>query len=309
MIFVDPRMGSGHLAPLFKALDAPFDVTPLEAGDCAFLGNGPDDSIVKVGVELKGGRGGSDFLQSMQSDRLVGEQVPKLAKYDRRYLIIEGLRPTKNGLLWTPPRKFGKARPIFVADVKRYITGLEESGLRVRYTRTPEQTARVIFKELYEFWQKDYDKHTSIPANVLYSPPLFTLRQEDEATSRIRRVCLALKAGVGAGRSKDVAEHFGSVIAMVNAGPEAWEGIAGVGKKTAGDVQEAVREQIPTSHTQAAPSKRVPARHGTATRSTRSTRQRQDKRVDASSTAQSHLRAARTGRRVADGHRPKRTAK
>lgn len=297
MLLVDPRVGSKHMAPLFEKLGAPFEVTPLEFGDIAFLGNGPDGPV-RVGIEIKGGRGGSDFLQSMQSDRLVGVQVPGISNYDRRYLIVEGLRPTRKGVLWTPPRKGGgQPRPIFMADIRKYLTGIEESGLRVRHTRTPADTARLIVRELYAFWQKEYKDHTSVPANVLYQAPLFSLRQEDEALARVRRVVVALKAGVGVGRSKAVAQRFGSVYALVTADEGAWEGIEGVGKKIAGDVIGAVREVIPNF--QDVPTTRVPPRRDAASRGPRRARGREDKQLDAGRHSQRRVSEARTRRGVA----------
>lgn len=309
MILLDPRVGSNHLAPIFTAMKVPFEISPLEFGDCAFLGNGPEGPV-RVGVEIKGGRGGSDFLQSMQSGRLVGHQVPGLADaYERRYLIIEGLRPTRKGLLWTPPRRGGRARPIFMADVQRFITGLEESGLRVRYTGNPEATARMIAKELYGFWEKDYDSHTSI--NVLYQAPIFSLHREDETTMRIRRVVKALKAGIGDGRSKAVAKHFGSIDALVNAEEAAWTGIEGVGKKTIGEAIRAIREVIPgfknkTSTPVRSPKADVPPGARRTPRSTRTARQREGSRLDAGAGAQRNLRKAGIRRAVPDRHQPKR---
>lgn len=303
MILLDPRTGSKHLAPLFKGLGCPFEITPLSFGDCAFIGNGPDGPV-RVGIELKGGRGGSDFLQSMQSGRLVGHQVEGIADaYDRRYLIIEGLRASKNGIVWTPPRKGGRMRPIFMADINKYITGLEESGLRVRRTLSPEHTARVIFKELYGFWQKEYDEHTSIAANVLYQPAFFSLVRENPVEARIRRVAVALKAGIGVGRSKPVAERFGSVYDLVTADEQAWEGIEGVGRKIAGDVRAAIhaRVQLP-KNTQPASAKGVSPGHGVAAGSTRRTRKRQDRELDTSRRAQRRIRKAETSGRVPDRH-------
>lgn len=309
MILLDPRVGSNHLAPIFTAMKVPFEISSLEFGDCAFLGNGPDGPV-RVGIEIKGGRGGSDFLQSMQSGRLVGHQVPGLAEaYERRYLVIEGLRPTRKGVLWTPPRRGGRARPIFMADVHRFVTGLEESGLRIRYTRDPEHTARVIAKELLGFWEKDYHSHTSI--SVLYQAPIFTLHREDETTMRIRRVVKALKAGIGDGRSKAVAHHFGSIDALVNAEEAAWTGIEGVGKKTIGEAIRVIREVIPgfksKTGTAVRPSKAdVPPRTRRAAGSSRAASQREGSRVDAGTSAKRNLRKAGIRRAVPDRHQPKR---
>lgn len=288
MITLDPRVGSKHMKPIFDRLKVPYQVGPLEFGDCEFIGSGPNDTPVIISVEIKGGRNGSDFLTSMQSGRLAGHQAPGLQRLDRRYLIVEGLRPNRQGVLWIS----GHARrPIFMADVNRYLTGLEETGLRVRRTSSPEHTAHVIFKELYQFWQKPYHEHTS--TNTVYVPPVFTLIEEEEALARFRRVLVAMKVGVGAGRSKPVAEHFGSIYAMVNSEVGDWRGIDGIGKKTPGEVLRAVREIVGSAQsttknraTGRTPASRVSPRARGAHRSKRTTRKHQSARVDASTGAE-----------------------
>lgn len=276
MIFVDPRVGSKHLVPFFESMKVPFDVTPLQYGDVAFFGNGPEDNPVKVGIELKGGRGGSDFLQSMQSGRLVGHQVEGIQEmYDRRYLIVEGLRASRTGLIWMPPRR-GKMRPIFIGDVNKYLTGIEESGIRLRRTTDPADTARVIVNEIYAFWQKPYDEHTSIPANVLYQPSVFSVVREDETTARIRRVVVALKSGIGVTRSKAVALKFHSVIEAVEADVSEWADVEGIGKTIAGDVYEAIRAEVQTTAVSDPPAGRVSARRRVVARGARHSPGRED---------------------------------
>ncbi len=310
MLFVDPRVGSKHLAPLFEAMGVPFDITPLAFGDVSFFGNGPDDSPVSVGIEVKGGRAGSDFLQSMQSGRLVGHQVEGIGEmYDRRYLIVEGLRVTGSGVIWMPPRR-GKMRPIFKSDVEKYLTGIEESGIRVRRTVDPDDTARVIAKELYAFWQKPYDEHSSIPANVLYQAPVFSVTREDEATARVRRVAVALKAGIGVTRSKAVAQAFRSIEEMVGASVSEWADVEGIGKTIAGEVWKAFRAQSKTATTTTAtarrhlPAARVSTGIQVAPRSTRRTRRVQNAELDTGRGAERRVPQARRGGRKVVRHQP-----
>ena len=292
MIFVDPRVGSKHLAPLFDRLQVAYDVTPLDAGDCSFFGNGPDGPV-SVGIELKGGRAGADFLQSMQSGRLVDEQVPKLQRYDRRYLIIEGVRPTSRGVIWVPPRRGSRARPIFEIDIRRFVTGVEESGLRVRWTRDPQHTVDVIVKELYAFWQKPYNEHTSI--NTLYDPPIFSVRRESRELRRLRKIAKAFD-GIGVDRSRDVALHFRSIARLLGAAEGEWRAIEGIGPKLAGDIVRAIRAEIPEVITANRSTSRVPARGRVADRGTRHSRKRQDQQLDASRSAQPGIRAHRASR-------------
>jgi ERCC4-type nuclease len=286
VIFADPRVGSKQTEKRSHDLTGPLsdlgidvELTPLDFGDFAFFGNGPEGPL-SVGIELKTV---SDFINSMLSGRLAGHQIPGLVeKYQRVYLIIEGFYRAKRGSgLLEVPRGAGWAplhcgpRPVFWADVERFITGLEEAGIRVRRTRTSNETARVIAQVLYGFWQKDYEEHRSF--NVLYRPAPLALVRENEATRRVRQVAACLP-GVGWKRSKAIAQRFRSIYGIVTAPPEAWEHLDGIGKTIAGDVQKAIREEIESSGDVPAPRSRtgprVSARRGVGARSVRRARPR-----------------------------------
>lgn len=312
MILVDPRFGETREKTRSERLEAFLSTLAelgvvatedrLDSGDFCFVGNGPDGPI-KVGIELKTV---SDFITSMLNGHLA-DQLSRMSAdgYRRIYVIVEGFYRAKrpSGLVEVPRgagwRVFKAGpRPIFWADVEKFITGLEEAGVRVRKTRTTTETARVIGQVLYGFWAKEYDAHKSL--DVVYQTPVFTLKHEDEVTQRIRRVLLALKAGVGVGRSKAVAEKFRSVIGLVQADAKAWEGIDGIGRTIAGDVYRAIRAEIPkSSRAGQVPARRVSARVGVAAADSRNPRQRQDRRLAAGRAAERGVRAIAGGRRAA----------
>jgi len=306
MIFLDPRFGetkqapgSERLAAFKKDLEgfgADVVVQQMEFGDAAFIGNGPDGPI-KVGIELKTIK---DLINGMQTKRLAGHQIPGLLEtYGRTYLVVEGFyragRPS--GILEMPYGRrwrgfYAGKRPIFWADVEKFLTGLEEVGVRLRRTRTPHETARVIAQVLQGFWNKDYAAHRSL--DVVYTAqPL--LNRDDEATARIRRVLVALKSGVGDGRSKDVARAFGSIYGLVTADVNAWSGVEGIGKTIAAKTVQAIRAEIPGSTRS-----KLQKSGQSAPPNLRNSRRREDKGVRASRRTSRAVRTARRGHRSAD---------
>ena len=295
MIFVDPRFGTTKaqkakerlkaFCEALTALGVESDAMVLPSGDFLLLGNGPD-GLIKVGVELKTVH---DFVTSMLSGHLV-DQLERM-HHDgcaRLYVIVEGFYRARrpDGLLEVPAGRRWRPinagpRPIYWDDVEKFITTLEEAGVRVRKTRTTTETARTIGRVLFGFWAKDYDDHKSL--DIVYSPPALSFSNEDEATRRIRRVLVALKAGVGVGRSKAVAKAFKSVYGLATADAKAWEGIDGIGRGIAAQVVKAVREEIKdTGDSRATATRCVSARSRSVARSTRDSRQRTHDRMAAS---------------------------
>ena len=304
MIFVDPRFGSeregqrsSHRAVMEALVSLGVEVEPqqLDCGDFAFIGNGPDGPL-QIGVELKVV---SDFVTSMRSGRLAEQVGGMVNKYGRSYVVIEGLYRInrRNGLLEVPRGRgyrplMAGPRPVYWADIEKFITGMEEVGVRVRRTRSSYETALVINRVLQGFWDKDYDDHTSLQVLRTPVPPLALVR-EDPATRRLRLVAKALGVGIGWERSKAVAERFRSVMGLALADTADWEAIEGVGKTIARDAHKAIREEISVSRV---PARVVPQRNRAAARSTRDPRQRQGRRVDTARAAQRRVPAHRASR-------------
>ena len=314
-VYLDPRVGSRRpgqrsshdLGGLLTELGVAVEKETLDFGDFWLWGKGPDGPV-SGGIGLKAVSG---FVTSMQNGRLAGHQVPGLVvRYDRVYLIIEGFYRAKrgSGLLEIPrgggwkPLRCGP-RPVFWADVEKFITGLEEAGIRVRRTRTSHETARVIAHVIAAFWRKDYEEHKSF--HVLYKPAPLQLVREDETTRRLREVAACLPA-IGWGRSKAVATHFGSIYRMVTAGREQWEGITGIGTTIREEVQQALHAQIPESRfaPSTVPPRRVSARRRPDPRSQRNPGRRQDRQLDAGRRAQRGVSQAHAKRRGAVRREP-----
>lgn len=305
MILVDGRFGTAkahasvqrQVTDLLQARGLPVEITALSYGDFAFLGHGPDDTLLSVGVELKTV---ADFVQAMQTGRLAGHQVPGLLDtYQRVYVVIDGVCRARrgSGLLEVPrgrswaPLYLGR-RPVVWSDVERFIVSLEEAGVRVRRTRTPHETAALIGTVVYPYWQKPYDAHATL--GTLYVPTPFALTQDDEATARLRRVLVSLKTGIGYGRSKAVAAHFRSLYGLVTADAAAWRGIPGVGAQTVADTRAAIHATTP----EPAATSRVSPRAHAATRRRGDSRGRPHRELGTGTGAERRVRAPRGRRRV-----------
>jgi len=251
IVTLDPRVGSKRggshdLGPRLIELGVLVDTAVLDFGDVMFLGEGPSGPVT-IGVEVKTI---GDLVNGIQSGRLAGHQFPGLREaYDRVYLIVEDVSRLgrKSGLLEVPrggawrPLKAG--RPVFWADVERFLVGATEAGIPHWRTRSTEETARVIGQVLVPWWQKPYDQHAI--GNVLYEPPTLQLTKEDEVTQRVRRAAKVLP-GIGNDRSKTVAQAFRSIWNMIALSTEAdWSAIPGIGAPMARSIREAIHAEIP----------------------------------------------------------------
>ena len=248
MILIDDRGGAkavtdkDHYPTRLKLMIPNSTLTRLDSGDVAFGGaNG-----ITIGIELKHL---SDALSCMFSSRLADTQLPAMAEaYDVRYLIIEDLyRPCPySGVLqrWKafPSKKdtvcgrwydaaAGRNRVMYNTFEMWLQTMSELGGARLERTAGIETTAALV-SSLYSWWQRE--EHHSF--NVMHNGA------DTAALSRptlLRRMA-ALLPGIGWQRSKDVADHFGSVSRMVNATETEWTEIDGIGKGIAAKVTKAL---------------------------------------------------------------------
>ncbi len=237
MILVDRRVGSGDLAMLFPRGLA--NVTTLDFGDCAFLGNGPGGAPVKVGIEVKAL---GDAAGSIRSGRFAGHQLPGLvANYDKVYVILEGMyRPGPEGELETYKRgqwvtgEWGHTAWMY-NELDGWINSINiVAGVTVKRTMSRKETAAVIYG-LYHWWtSKSYEKHRShVGFDESGRPALLK-------PGLVRRVAAELPL-IGWDRSSDVAMKFPSVLAMVLADEKDWLSIKGIGKIIARKVVAAIR--------------------------------------------------------------------
>ena len=210
----------------------------LEYGDACFIGNGPDDVPVLIGVERKSI---GDLLNSITSGRFSGHQLPGLLNsYNVVYLVVEGLwRPGDSGLLETRIGKdwqiLERGRRWMYSDVECWLTTIEQmSGIYLRMAPTPAETA-VIIRSLHQWWcSKDYMDHR---AHLTMHKPRDTalLRK-----ASLVRVMAAELPGIGWVRSEGVEKRFSTVADLVVADVKDWMSIEGIGRSTAEKVVRAI---------------------------------------------------------------------
>ena len=93
VVSVDDRMGSGEVAPILRGLHVPVKVERMDSADFAFEGNGPKGRCL-VGIERKKVK---ELIQSIESGRFEGEQLPKMVKTQQDWLTLEQMQKLLRG--------------------------------------------------------------------------------------------------------------------------------------------------------------------------------------------------------------------
>lgn len=250
---IDDRVGSVELAPLFLQWGIQAQVKRLDFGDLAFEGNGPNGRSA-ICVERKRIE---DLIQSMESKRLTGHQLPGMAEqYDYCYLIVEGIwRPGAQGELQVGRGGFEADRfggrwvtypRLLYRSVDNYLATLElHAGVIYRRTLSPQETVAVVV-DLYRWWREklwhEHSSHLGVYAPAIPRPGKGRLNLARRTISYAEKFALQIP-GLDA-KAQAAAEHFGSGRAMANAGIEDWIQIKGVGKTIAKQAVEAWNAQI-----------------------------------------------------------------
>ncbi|HEX6825448.1 MAG TPA: ERCC4 domain-containing protein [Nitrospiraceae bacterium] len=242
MIYIDSRIGSKELEPLFRPFGVSVQLAELEFADLCWVGNGPDGECM-VGVERKRI---NDLIQSIRSKRLSGHQLPGMMQsYQYVYLQVEGFyRPGRKGALevmkgkdWWP----SDARVMY-REIDNYLNTLEaKCGVIVHRAGTIEEGIHQIV-DLYKWWtEKTWAEHKS--DNQLYAPTPQGRKVgwHYEPPTWLEKIAAQLP-GVDR-KAKAVAKHFGSVEMMVDAGIGDWMMIDGIGKIGAVKIMKALREK------------------------------------------------------------------
>ena len=266
MLILDRR--ETDLEPILRRHDVEVVVSELEFGDLLFTGNGPDGECM-VGVERKRL---SDLVNSMKDRRLSGHQLAGLWRsVDYVFLFLESVfRPGPHGEIeelrgrdWRPFYSVGKGgSAIAYAQVQSYLTSLEMLG-NVVVRRSPNMNATAAqYAALYSWFQKPWGQHHAHSQIYTNTPEKGhgtgwgTPHAHDEEFGKYGRgraivvgkppsTCWRMASqlpGIDR-RAEKVAEHFGSVRAMVEAGEKEWATIDGIGKITARAVVRAIREE------------------------------------------------------------------
>lgn len=155
-------------------------LSPLDAGDVAFTGNGPSGPIT-IGVEVKSL---SDLLSSIEDGRLRARQIPDMiAAFDVRWLLYYGTYRCcpSTGSLQVPSRrdptsgrcgwedyKFGgrtSKRVVPYAYLESFLASpsLTNTRVHVKHCYDLAECARWI-GVLHHIWQKPYSSHSSMQA-------------------------------------------------------------------------------------------------------------------------------------------------
>ncbi len=228
-ITIDNRAGSKELFPLFPKGMAKLGY--LQFADLAFLGRGPDEKPVAIGIERKKIL---DLINSMTSGRLSGYQIPGLINsYDFVYLMVEGLwRPNpENGIL---ERNTGKGRWVTISlgqrtfmarEIYNYIHTLALfRGILLWFTHTPKETV-LLTRALFHWWNdKPFSAHG---AHLKLYDPFCNLSVGKR--SIVQRMAMEIP-GIGAERARMASKRFQTVVEMVLASKEEWEVVEGIGK-------------------------------------------------------------------------------
>jgi len=241
MLTIDPRMGSGELAKFMAILKLPVEVEPLGFGDFAFLGNGEEGVPVPVGVERKALK---DWIDSFYNGRFAGHQLPgMLACYQVVYVVIEGIwrANIQNGIVEVPKKEKGKTvwapleaggnKCVMYRDLEEvWVTFEMKGGVMFRRTSNKPETCRFI-QALYTWWtEKEWDQHKShlrfrtVQADAAILTPL----DPSNPQHLVRLMAKELKL-VGWEKAREISNRFGSMAALLEAGPKELMEVPGIG--------------------------------------------------------------------------------
>lgn len=237
MILIDYRSGSKEVA---AHIHVPHQITKLDFGDFTFLGCGPDETMMPIGVERKTVM---DLVSSMVDGRLSGHQLHGLlATYDHIYLVVEGLwRPrAKDGVLerwrrgkWIP-LELGQRR-FMARDVGNYLNTLAVvCGVKVWRTDSIKHTGRWL-SDLHGWWGKPWEKHQSHMQH--YSPPAPTVFLRKPKI--VQRVAKEFK-GVGWDKAGSLARTFPTVVDLILADEKQLQQADGIGKGLATSIRREI---------------------------------------------------------------------
>lgn len=243
MIRLDDRVGSGELLPLFRPFGVSVEKVRLEFGDLCWQGNGPK-GLCMVGVERKRI---DDLVQSMQSGRLSGHQLPGMVEnYDFGYLVVEGFwkaDPQTGELLVSMGRDRWVKRGIQVRAIHNYLFGLSlRAGMLVWRTGTDRETVEFVVDQ-YRMWtEKRWDEHKA-HEQVYTGGASMDLSEEQREGGGGRRLYLNVKPptnaellasvmpGLGKKLAYRVGKKFGTPMQMMLAEADRWAEVKGVSVK------------------------------------------------------------------------------
>ena len=161
MIYVDPRIGSGHYVELLNARGVEAAKRKMQFGDIAFVGNGPGQQVM-IGIEAKKP---GDLISSLISKRLTARQLPGLMRtYDIIYLAILGRMKAGNtgGIStatfghWSEfPTKLSWAQLQGMLSTLRHHAKVHV----INFDRDEDFVTWIMIE--YKRWQREWESHSS----------------------------------------------------------------------------------------------------------------------------------------------------
>lgn len=243
-MLIDKRIGSNDLYAILQQHGVPCELTHLDYGDASFLGRGPGDEPIPIGIERKRL---NDLVSSLLHARLNGHQMPGLLQaYKLSWIVVEGTyRADDDGALVVPRRggwgRLGQGRDgVSVDALERWLLTIAlRGGARVMHTRDDEHTARWL-GALYGWWtQKTWDEHSghlALDAAVPDHDRMMLVRP-----NLVQRWAAALP-GIGYEKSMHVRKMFPHGLAMACAPMQQWVTVPGIGKGIAANVVKLIQE-------------------------------------------------------------------
>jgi ERCC4-type nuclease len=231
VLLVDRREHDQHpqIARALRKAGLSVDITTLEFGDVAFMGRGPAEQPVFVGIEIKR-LTTSDATDSIRSGRLADHQLPGMVgphgMYEWGFLVVEGqYRANRSGQLvvlshtgWKP------------ALGGLTVSSLEKSLLTYRFayptlmvwpTNREEDTVAFLGNLYRWFTDKPMDQHTSALAS--HEPAGLLPLSDFRATLQVR--C----PGMGRAMSRAAEQKFGGSLRKAALAPaHEWATVAAV---------------------------------------------------------------------------------
>lgn len=233
---VDDRTGSEDLLPLLRKRGVPAELGRLEFGDISFIGNGPDEMPIAVGIEVKKV---SDVLKCITDGRFAGHQLPGMIQcYQYAWLLMEGgIRPDMiTGLLQSDGGKgywhnaSVGGRTFMYRDLDHWLMTMEiRGGIRIVKTKNRYETAQWL-ADLYHWWtDKEWEQHRSHLAPNDSGQPDTRMFIRPTVTRRIA----AQLAGIGWDKAGKLAATFGTPADLLLATEADLQRVDGIGPKLA----------------------------------------------------------------------------
>lgn len=247
-LLVDPREGSKQYADLLSSRGLPARLSPMTYGDVSWIGNGPDKSVLAVGVEIKTLR---DLMKCIQDKRFAGAQLEGLQEcYHIRYLLTVGSwRSGKSGELEVPrsqgwvntQQAFGMRRVWMYREVQQWIASMTFPGGMHWLRACSESEAAAMLHAEYTWWtSKEYDEHKAHLAS--YESGLVQRKARFTKALLVERV-VRLLPGLGEEKAMELARRIAprTVEKLLEWTVKDWQGVAGIGETLAKRAWRALR--------------------------------------------------------------------